>query len=54
MEGPGENAFHLVNAFAGELQMVLGQVATEEKSTDDSPQVSPHNSILLTTEIPNF
>lgn len=32
--GPGENAVHLVNAFAGELQMVLGQVATQEKSNE--------------------
>lgn len=30
----GEKAVHLVNAFANELQMVLGQVATEEKSNE--------------------
>lgn len=32
--GPGEEAVHLVNAFAGEVQMVLGQVATEQKSNE--------------------
>ena len=30
----GQKAIHLVNAFANELQMVLGQVATEEKSNE--------------------
>jgi len=30
----GQKAVHLVNAFANELQMVLGQVATEEKSNE--------------------
>ena len=32
--GPGEEAVHLVNAFAGEMQMVLGQVATDQKSNE--------------------
>lgn len=30
----GKKAVHLVNAFANDLQMVLGQVATEEKSNE--------------------